>query len=154
MQLLRLSAVGVLVIGLACGDSSAPVVPTGLVIASGNNQAAMPGQALAVPLRVTVTIAGGQPYAGGSVRWEVASGSASVNPVTATTNAAGEATTTVNVGINPGNTTIFITANVTGVTPVTFTATALDPCDTLIPLTADTARGALTTFDCQFPTNF
>src|SRR6185503_3215115 len=151
-QLLRLSAVALLVLGLACGDSAAPVVPTALVIASGNNQAGLPGQSLSQPLRVTVTIAGGQPYVGGQVRWEVATGSASVTPVTSTTNAAGEATTTVNIGTNPGN--IFITANVTGVTPVTFTATALDPCDTLIPLTADTARGALSTFDCQFPTGF
>jgi hypothetical protein len=152
MQLLRLSAVGVLVIGLACGDSSAPVVPTGLVIASGNNQSAMPGQALALPLRVTVTIAGGQPFVGGSVRWEVASGSASVTPVTSTTNASGEATTTVNIGTNPGN--VSITANVTGVTPVTFTATVLDPCDTLTPLGTTPVAGALSAFDCVFPTGF
>jgi len=142
----------VLVAGLACGDSGSPVVPTSITIVSGNNQSALPGEALAQQLRVTVMGSSGGPYVGATVTWAVATGSAALNPTTATTSATGEATTNVTIGVTPGN--VVITATVTGVAPATFNATALDPCDVLTPLTTTAITGVLTAFDCQFPTGF
>jgi hypothetical protein len=141
---------GVLVVGLACSDGNAPPVPTGIVVASGNSQQGLPGLTLAQPLRVTVTGAGGSPYPDVVVTWSVTTGSATFSSPTSRTNASGEASTNVTVGLIPGS--LVVRASVPGGLAVTFTLTALDPCTFRVVLPGDTtANGVLTNFDCQFP---
>jgi hypothetical protein len=59
---------------------------------SGNAQSGAPGSALANPLVVRITDAGGNPKSGATVTFTVTSGGGSLSTTTATTNAAGLAT--------------------------------------------------------------
>jgi hypothetical protein len=138
-----------MVIGLACNDGNEPPVPSAMALTSGNNQSALPGVALAAPLRVTLSGAGGAPFPGARVNWTVTSGSAALSAAQSTTDAAGQASVTVTIGVVPGN--IVVTAAAAGVPSVQFQLVALDPCDVTSPFSADSVgTGTLTTFDCQF----
>lgn len=149
MPHLRRILLGAVLAGLACSDGNAPPVPTSMMLTAGNNQSGLPGVVLTTPLTVTLTGAGGTPFAGARVTWAVASGSASLGTVQSTTDANGVASTIVTIGVVPGN--IVVTAAAAGVTSVLFQLVALDPCDVTLPFTADSVgSGVLTTFDCQF----
>lgn len=90
-------------------------------IAAGNNQT-LPTGAPSAPLVVRVRTAAGAPVPGATVAWRVtpvANGSA--NPATSVTNAQGEASTVVTLGL-PGNANVIATLqDASGVAPVTFT---------------------------------
>lgn len=147
MPIARRMLVVVCVAGLACSEGTAPPVPSAIVVAGGNNQSALPGVTLALPLRVTVTGAAGAPFPGATVTWAVTAGSASLASPTSTTNASGEASVTVTIGVVPGN--VVVTATVTGVAPASFQHTALDPCLVRVDIATNaTANGVLTNFDC------
>jgi hypothetical protein len=155
MRLARRLAVACLSLslGLACGgDGGSPIVPSSIAIVEGNNQSALPGESLAVRLRVSVTGSNSQPLSGAAVAWSVAAGSAALAQASTNTDVNGVATNKVTMGVNAGP--ISINATVTGVAPATFTATALDPCDipqAAVPHTiGSTVNAALTSFDCRF----
>jgi uncharacterized protein (TIGR03437 family) len=89
------------------------IVVTGISIQSGSPQTAVAGTAFANPLTFVVTGNSG-PVAGILVTFVVASGSATVNPTTATSNAQGVISTTVTAGTVPGP--VVVTANGAGFT--------------------------------------
>ena len=113
--------VAALSLTLACKDASAPAGPGQLVIAAGNNQSATFGTALPAPLTVRITGTDNRPFAGAIVSWTVTQGVAVAQPATSVSNAAGEATTSLLLGIEPGP--VGVTASLAGLTPVVFTAT-------------------------------
>jgi hypothetical protein len=61
------------------------------VVVSGNGQSGQAGAALANPLVVRVTDAGGKPVVGASVNWVVAGGAGTLSATTTTTDASGTA---------------------------------------------------------------
>jgi hypothetical protein len=96
-----------------------------VVLVSGNNQSGGPGQELE-PLVLKVTDSVGNPVAGVSVKWAVASGGGTVVPESTTTNAQGRSSTRWNVGA-PGLNTLIATVMAEGIVgnPVAFSATAV-----------------------------
>jgi hypothetical protein len=119
---------------------------------AGDNQSATNGTAVAVPPAVTVRDANGNPVAGVTVIFAVASGGGSLTGGTQVTNASGVATVgSWTLGAAAGTNTLTATAG--SLPSVTFTATAV-----LSPLCAPanwpshtigtTTSGALTTDDC------
>jgi uncharacterized protein (TIGR03437 family) len=101
----------------------AQITPAALTIVSGNSQSGTTGTTLAGKLVVKVTGSDGNPYAGATVTFTVASGSATLNPSTPQQTASdGTASTAVTLGNTAG--TVTVTASVTGLTAVTFTLTA------------------------------
>jgi hypothetical protein len=147
MHLARRFAVVCLLVGLGCGDSGAPVTPSTITLLDGNNQSGMPGDSLALRLRVTVMGSDMRPLAGAQVTWTVDSGSAAVTSPT-TADASGVASSKLTVGVTPGG--IKINATVTGLAPVLFRATALDPCTVRVAHTlGSSTTAALTSFDCR-----
>jgi len=95
--------------------------PSALAIVSGNNQSGTAGAALAQPLVVRVTATDGLGVANVSVAFAATAGGGSFSPPGATTDPTGTATVAWTLGPSAGTNTA--TATVTGITPVTFTAT-------------------------------
>jgi uncharacterized protein (TIGR03437 family) len=93
----------------------------GIQTVSGGNQTALVNTAFGAPLVVKVTDAKGNPVAGVQVTFAVAGGGATVGSATATTDANGNASTTVQAGATAGP--ITVTAS-TGAFNTTFTLTA------------------------------
>ena len=91
-------------------------------IVSGSGQSAQAGQPLPASLVVRVRDGSGNPVAGASVLWQVASGGGTVAPSTNATDAAGQAAAAWTLGGAAGPNTL--TASVAGAGNVTFTATA------------------------------
>jgi hypothetical protein len=130
----------------ACGDSSGPQAG-GIVIVTGDLQSGPSGGNPPLPLRVRVTGSGGAPFSGARVTWQVVSGAGTLTPTSSTTDAQGEATTTVTLGA-PGS--VQVRATVSGPQPVTFQLTSITPCLYLAPFASDvTAAGNLTSADCS-----
>ncbi|MFA7402584.1 MAG: Ig-like domain-containing protein [Pelobacteraceae bacterium] len=100
-------------------------------ISSGNAQTAQQLQQLPSPIVVIVKDAYGNPVTGVSVSFTANNGG-SVQPETSMTNALGQAVATWTLGLPTGNQTL--SATVTGLTPVTFIATASQ-----LPLSAATS---------------
>ncbi len=118
------AALGVL--AAACGGSTEPPAGGGasqIQIVSGNGQVQLVGQSLPSPLVVKVVNGSGSPIAGATVTFSVASGSASVSPTTATTDATGLAQTLVTLGSAAGNVQINAAVNGTSLV-VAFIVTA------------------------------
>jgi hypothetical protein len=128
------------------GDSTGPKAGsvTGIF---GDNGAVVTGDTLSVGF--TVLGADGFPLRGARVTWAVAPiTAASVTPASQTSDTAGVAATLVTVGTTVGAFTI--TATVSGVAPITFHITALDPCQALaVYALGDTVFGALKRTDCR-----
>lgn len=121
--------------------------PAALVKQAGDNQSGTTGARLAQLLAAQVNGNDGQPVPGVSVAFAVASGGGSVDSATATTDASGIARTGAVLGAAVGGQSF--TATVTGIAPVTFTATATAPAVTAVPLAAGgdhscEIRGAVT----------
>jgi hypothetical protein len=96
-----------------------------LSIATGNNQEAAVGTAVAVPPSVLVTDAHDNPVGGVSVTFAVASGGGSITGATQTTTASGTAAVgSWTLGTAPGPNTLTATATGLSGSPRTFTATA------------------------------
>lgn len=134
------------VLALACGgDSGGPVTPQRLVVYAGDQQSGLTETQLTTPLRVRLTGSNGKAFAGEPVTWTVTAGDATLGGVTVVTDNTGLASATVTLGITPG--AIAVRAEVAGVPPVTFTATACD----YPPVTLGTpVAGTLSTTDCRF----
>jgi plastocyanin len=125
---IRIAGVMAAVLGAACGSDDTGPVQSPPVVAktatkSGDLQTGLVGTALPNALRVMVT-RDGEPASGVGVTW--ATGSGTVTPSNAETDADGLSTTTWTLGDTPG--TVTATASVTSATgsPVTFTATAIE----------------------------
>lgn len=105
----------------ACGSGTSEpkgnAAAANIQVVSGNGQVGLVGQALSEPLIVKVTSSNGTTLSGVTVTFTVTSGSASVSPGTTTTDASGQAKTTVTLGSSPGN--VQITATVNGTALVT-----------------------------------
>jgi len=135
-------------LGLACGgDSSGPSAASVTGIA-GDNQSAPRGASLPAPLSFTALGSDGLPIEGVSVTWSATpTGAAAFAPNTGTTDGNGVASTNVVVGSTIG--TITMQATLAGVSPVTFHATVLDPCDIFTPYTiGQSIPASLLTTDC------
>lgn len=134
----------------ACGgdDSSGPIVPASVTIVAGHDQSGPIGATLLEPLTVLVRGSDNQPFAGSTIEWLVTAGGGSITPQTSVTDAQGQASATLTLGVNIGPNTA--TATVSGLTPASFTAHAVHPCDYDAPFAAGTpANGTLATLDCQ-----
>jgi len=110
----------------ACGGGSSEPSgssgPSAVDIISGNGQVQLVGSSLPTPLTVRVT-GSGVAVKGVTVTFAVASGSATVNPASAVTDASGQASTQVTLGSSPGD--VSITASVNGTNlKVSFVETA------------------------------
>lgn len=113
--------------------AGAPTTMT--IVAATNNQTALQGYATNVRPAVTVTDAGGQPVAGVSVTFAIASGGGSVTGSTVNTNAFGIAQVGKwTVGAAAGANTVTATAAPGGIAgnPATITATAAAPAYSII----------------------
>ena len=93
-----------------------------LVIVSGDAQSGIAGSALPAACVIGVRDPFGNAIADSTVTFAAATGGGSVTPASAMTNAQGQAQTALTLGTTLGANTV--TATVTGLTPVTFTAMA------------------------------
>ncbi len=100
-----------------------PGAATQLIQPTGDGQAWMVGTVLPKPLTITVADQYNNGVPNKAVAWQVASGSASVNPANATTNASGVAQTTVMLGNTAGPITITATSGALAGSPHSFAAT-------------------------------
>jgi plastocyanin len=107
--------------------TAAAAAASTLAIASGNNQSGQTGDALASPLVVRVTDPFGNGVAGTPVSWAVTGGTATVNPASSSTGAAGTASTQVTLGMTAGTITIEATSGSLSGSPAAFTADATAP---------------------------
>lgn len=112
-----------------------PLVATTVVVVSGDNQSADANTALSDDLVVQVNDQNGDALGGIDVAFTVSPTDASVTPVSATTGANGQVSTQLTLGAVNG--TYTVTATVTGLTPATFTATALAVATTLTIVSGD-----------------
>ncbi len=98
--------------------------PSAVSITGGNSQTGTTGSTLPAPLQVLVNGRGGAGVAGATVNFSVTSGAATVNTLSATTDATGSAQTTVTLGPTAGP--VIITASVGGslLPSVSFSASA------------------------------
>lgn len=132
MRHTRIIAIGVLCFGVlnACaknntGDTTGPSSTPSLVrVQNGSTQSGTVGSTLSVPLTVIVTDANGKTISGARVDWDASAGSGTLNPTASVTTNSGVAQTIWTLG-TVANRPATVTAQVSGVTPVTFTATVL-----------------------------
>jgi outer membrane autotransporter protein len=94
--------------------------PSGGGASGGNGQSGAPGSTLPTPLTVTIT-GTGPDLSGVQVTWTVISGSATVSPTVSFTDAAGQASTTLTLGLTPGP--VVVQAAIAGDGTVLFNAT-------------------------------
>ena len=97
-------------------------IPTAISRISGDQQQGAAGAALADPLVVEVRDQNNDPLEGAAVSFTITAGDGTLSAATATTDANGRAATTLTLGRDPEAVTV--TATVSGLDPVTFTATA------------------------------
>lgn len=122
----------------ATAPDDSPGPPAVLQELTGNRQQATVGTSLGQPFVVEVLDARGRAVGGTTVAFAVASGGGSVSPTSAVTNEDGEARTTLTLGTFAGEQTV--TATVTGLPAVTFTATALAGAPVLLSLESGDAQ--------------
>ena len=97
-------------------------IPTTLAGISGGDQQTAAGTALPEPFVVEVKDQNDNPLEGAQVTFAVTAGGGTLSTTTAATDENGLASATLTLGNQPGRNTV--TATVTGLAPVTFTATA------------------------------
>jgi Bacterial Ig-like domain (group 1) len=114
-------ALTIAMLGACSKDDTAPVVPTALTVASGNNQVVTAGKAIADPLMVTLKDQNGSPISGATVTWAILSGGGALDAATTTTDANGLAKAVYTAGTTAGPVTITATAST--LTPASFTVT-------------------------------
>ena len=103
----------------------------GLIIVSGNGQSGTAGGTLPLPLVVRLLDGSGNPIAGGAVSWVIGAGGGSVDPAASTT--APDGTTSAVWTLGPGLGSNTVTAVVSGVGTVQFSATGTAaPATTLL----------------------
>src|SRR6267143_1428978 len=117
---------------------------TNMVLSAGNGQSGVVGTALATADSVAVKNAVGLPVQGVPVHWAVGPAGGSMNPATSLTDVNGIASSRHTLGPAVGTQTA--TASVGGLTPVTFTATALAGTATqLVKQSVDPQTGTVAT---------
>ena len=101
-------------IGAACSDSTGPGTKTPAAIAavSGTGQSGSVGSTLASPIIFEVTTASDAPVSGVTVAFSVTTGSGTVSPTTAVTDANGTASTQLTLGTTAGS--VEVTATIQG----------------------------------------
>jgi len=111
-----------LLFAAGCDDDDDPFVPvvTTITLTSGSPQTIVHSQP-SQPLTVTVKDQNGDPIAGRTVNWTVATGTGTLTSATSVTNAQGVATMIFTAGATAGAATV--TATVGNLTPVTFNLT-------------------------------
>ena len=97
---------------------------SGLSIVSGNGQAGPVSTELPLPLVVALKDGGGNPVPAAAVSWVIGVGGGSVTPSTSTTDAAGQASAAWTLGSTPGVNNNTVSAVVSGIGIVEFSATA------------------------------
>ena len=109
------------------GGTQQPVTRTAttLEVVSGNGQSTETDQHLTNPLIVRVLDQNSAVLSGVTVSFSVTPSSGVLNPASATTGSDGQASTTLQLGSTAG--TYTVTASVSGLSSVTFTATATEP---------------------------
>lgn len=111
---------------LAIHVNAIAAAPSRTVVSAGDNQSAQTSSLVAVPPAVRITDEYGNPVVGKSVAFAVASGGGSVSGALASTNASGIAAVgSWQLGSSAGTNTL--RADVSGLAPVIFTATATAP---------------------------
>ncbi len=126
----RRFALGMALLGLACGGNGGGTQPPGppvdlLKNPAGDNQSWYFNNLLPTALSVTAVDVDGRAVPGVAIMWAVASGGGSVTPTQSTTDANGVASTTDSVG---GSTIQMVSATFTGLAgPVSFTEHATTP---------------------------
>jgi len=115
--------------------------PANLAIVSGDGQSAPGGTAVPLPLSVFVTDANGNAADGITVKWGSLTGGGSVSGSTQTTDASGVATLGAWIlGASLGTKTV--AASISGISPVTFTATATAGAPTQLLIAAGNFQSA------------
>jgi len=131
--------------------ATATAGPAALVsAATATTQSARVGTAVGTPPSVRVTDAGGNPVAGAQVSFSITSGNGTVAPQSAATNAQGLATVT-SWTLGPVAGTQQLTATVTGLTPVVFSATATAGAASQMTIAAGNNQRAQTTRPVAIP---
>ena len=126
----RRFALGMALLGLACGGNGGGTQPPGppvdlLKNPAGDNQSWYFNNPLPTALSVTAVDVDGRAVPGVVITWAVASGGGTVTPTQSTTDANGVASTTDSVG---GSTIQMVSATFTGLAgPVSFTEHATTP---------------------------
>jgi hypothetical protein len=101
------------VVGAACSDSTSPAItPAAIAAVSGSGQSGSVGSTLASPIIFEVTTASEAPVSGVTVAFSVTSGSGTLSPTTAVTDANGTASTQLTLGTTAG--AVEVTATVQG----------------------------------------
>jgi adhesin/invasin len=111
---------------------------TALAIASGDNQSAVVGTALAQPFVVRVTDANGNAAANVPVSFAVTAGGGSLSATNVTTNARGEASSSLTLGATAVMNTVSITSAGLSGSPSTFNASAMAAPAAQVRLTSGT----------------
>ncbi|OLB13979.1 MAG: hypothetical protein AUH07_05400 [Gemmatimonadetes bacterium 13_2_20CM_70_9] len=115
---------GVALVALACNTTEPPGPPAQVVKSGGDAQAGFFNTPLPMPYSVTVYDANNRPVPGVSVAWQIITGGGTLSTNPSITNSSGVATTIHTLGTA---TTYVVSATVTGLPSVTFTATASAP---------------------------
>jgi len=97
---------------------------SGVTIVSGDDQTGPVSTELPIPLVVAVKDGAGNPVPAVAVSWVIGLGGGSVTPTTSTTDAAGQATAAWTLGGTPGANNNTVSAVVSGIGVVEFSATA------------------------------
>ncbi len=133
------------VVATVSGLDPVTFTATGLAIArtmkkaSGDEQQGAAGAELAEPLTIKVSDQNGNPLAGATVTFTIAAGGGTLSAHTATTDRNGKVATTLTLGAQPGANTVV--ATVSGLDPVTFTATGLAIARTMEKASGDEQQG-------------
>jgi hypothetical protein len=98
--------------------------PSGLSIVSGDDQTGPVSTELPLPIVVALRDGGGNPVPGAAVSWVIGLGGGSVIPATSSTDATGQATAAWTLGSTPGVNNNTVSAVVSGIGVVEFSATA------------------------------
>jgi plastocyanin len=106
-------------------------------IAAGNNQNGFINTTASEPLDVVARDQYNNPKSGLSVNWQVLSGSASADPASSVTDATGHALTSLQFGATPGPIQIQAVPQSGLVSPVTFSATSVNPPPPPVAITVD-----------------
>ncbi len=109
--------------------------PAAIAIASGNQQLGAVSSPIVEPFVVRVTDSSGDGVSGVSIDWMVIAGGGSVNFVSNSTNADGEASVILTLGPNAGDNAVTASALGLSGSPLTFTA------EGLVPATVSAAGG-------------
>ena len=150
-RLYLLAALFLTAIQISCGDSSGPGhVATTLEANSETTITSPPSAPVTERPSVIVRDEEGNVMSGATVTFAVTSGGGSITGEIQTTNAAGVATVgSWTLGSVPGPNTL--TATVSGLTPLVFNASSIDPCTIALAHTlGGSSQGTLGSGDCRF----